>query len=240
MSVNIPVETLPSDGSGKRPLAVVVASGGMDSCVTAAVAGQFFDLALFHLNYEQRTWKRELEAFKAQAEYFGAQKTLVVDAAHFSQIGGSSLTDHSMKVPVEEADKKIIPSTYVPFRNANILSMAVSWAEVIGATRIFIGAVEEDSSGYPDCTEAFIEAFNNAVREGTRPDSRIQILAPLIHMSKGEIVMRGTELSAPLHLSWSCYLNENEACGKCDSCRLRLNGFKMAGIPDPIRYKAGL
>jgi 7-cyano-7-deazaguanine synthase len=222
-----------ASGVGSRLKAVVVASGGMDSCVTAAIASQSCDLAFLHLNYGQRTERRELEAFRAQAEFFKVSQTLVIDAAYFRQIGGSALTDPSIPVSSGEAG---IPKTYVPFRNANILAMAVSWAEVIGARRVYIGAVEEDSSGYPDCRERFIEAFNQAIAEGTKPDSDIQVVAPLLHMSKTDIVRRGHELDAPFHLTWSCYQAEDAACGVCESCLLRLKGFAGAGCADPIPY----
>lgn len=220
-----------------RPLAVVVASGGMDSCVSAAIALQTYDLAMFHLNYGQLTEARELRAFREQAAFYNAKHILEVDAGHFRQIGGSALTDRTLAVPDADNLGKGVPVTYVPFRNANILAMAVSWAEVIGAVRVFIGAVEEDSSGYPDCRESFIDAFNAAVREGTRPGSDISIEAPLLHLTKGQIVKRGLDLNAPLHLSWSCYQGENAACGTCESCVLRLRGFAAAGATDPIPYR---
>jgi len=220
-----------------KPLAVVVASGGMDSCVSAAIARREYELALFHLNYGQRTEARELRAFREQAKFYGVKYILEVDAGHFRQIGGSALTDPALAVPDAQNLGKGVPVTYVPFRNANILAMAVSWAEVIGAVRVFIGAVEEDSSGYPDCRESFIDAFNGAIREGTRPNSGIRVEAPLLHLNKGEIVRRGLELGAPLHLSWSCYQGEEAACGTCESCILRLRGFAAAGATDPIPYR---
>ncbi|MBP7634877.1 7-cyano-7-deazaguanine synthase QueC [Candidatus Ozemobacteraceae bacterium] len=220
-----------------KPLAVVVASGGMDSCVSAAIARQGYDLAMFHLNYGQLTETRELQAFREQAIFYNAKHILEVDAGHFRQIGGSALTDKTLAVPDAKNLGKGVPVTYVPFRNANILAMAVSWAEVIGAVRVFIGAVEEDSSGYPDCRESFIDAFNTAIREGTRPGSGISIEAPLLHLNKGQIVRRGLELGAPLHLSWSCYQGEETACGTCESCVLRLRGFAAAGATDPIPYR---
>lgn len=219
-----------------RPLAVVVASGGMDSCVSAAIARQSYDLAMFHLNYGQRTEARELRAFREQTAFYNAKHILEVDAGHFRQIGGSALTDRTLAVPDAKHLGEGVPVTYVPFRNANILAMAVSWAEVIGAVRVFIGAVEEDSSGYPDCRESFIDAFNATIREGTRPGSGISIEAPLLHLNKGQIVRRGLDLGAPLHLSWSCYQGEEAACGTCESCVLRLRGFAAAGATDPIMY----
>ncbi len=218
-----------------KSIAVVVASGGMDSCVSCAVAARDFDLAMFHLNYGQRTQDRELRAFNDQVAFFRPRASLVVDAHHFKAIGGSSLTDSSMSIPRGES-RGGVPNTYVPFRNANILAMAVSWAEVIGASKVFIGAVEEDSSGYPDCRESFINAFNQAVREGTRPGGGICVEAPLLHLTKPEIVKLGMLLGAPFHLSWSCYSAQDKACGECESCQLRLKGFHGAGIPDPIPY----
>jgi 7-cyano-7-deazaguanine synthase len=224
-----------------KELAIVLASGGMDSCVTAAVAASECRLALLHVNYGQRTELRELKAFHDLADHFRAEQRLVVSIEHLKIIGGSSLTDPAMSVPepgtlpAASADPSI-PSTYVPFRNAHLLSIAVSWAEVIGAGRIYIGAVEEDSSGYPDCREVFYEAFQRVIETGTRPETRTRIVTPLIHMRKAEIVRKGTELKAPLHLTWSCYQASERACGKCESCLLRLKGFRDAGVRDPIPY----
>lgn len=221
----------------KRDLAVVLVSGGMDSCVSAAIAAQNYELAFLHLNYGQKTEKRELKAFNDIADYFSVVKRLVVDARFFNEIGGSSLTDSSIAVSIADLESKEVPSSYVPFRNANILSVATSYAEVIGASKIFIGAVEEDSSGYPDCRQEFFDAFNKVIREGTKPDTTITIETPLINLKKSEIIIKGIELNAPLNLSWSCYQNEEKACGVCDSCALRLRGFKQAGRLDPISYK---
>lgn len=219
-----------------KPLAIVLVSGGMDSCVTAAVANQHYEMAFLHLNYGQRTERRELKAFNDIADFYKVKQRLAVNIEHLKLIGGSSLTD--LKMPVEPAnlERKEIPTSYVPFRNANILSIAVSWAEVVGATKIFIGAVEEDSSGYPDCRKEFYAAFNQVIKLGTKPSSDISIETPIIHLKKSEIVRKGIELNAPLHLSWSCYQNEDIACGVCDSCALRLRGFKLAGVVDPIPY----
>ncbi len=220
-----------------RPLAVILVSGGLDSCVTAAIASREYEPAFLHLNYGQRTEKRELQAFKAIADHYAVTNRLVVDMKHFAQIGGSSLTDRN--IPVSQADltNTAFPTSYVPFRNANILAIATSWAEVIGAGKIYIGAVEEDSSGYPDCRENFFKAFERLIAEGTRPDTSITIETPLIHMSKKEIVRTGMELKAPLELTWSCYQEQEQACGVCDSCALRLRGFQLAGIDDPIAYQ---
>jgi 7-cyano-7-deazaguanine synthase len=220
-----------------RPLAVILVSGGLDSCVTAALASREYEPAFLHLNYGQRTEKKELQAFEAIADHYTATKRLVVDMKHFAQIGGSSLTD--MNIPVSQADlaNTAFPTSYVPFRNANILAIATSWAEVIGAEKIFIGAVEEDSSGYPDCRKNFFKAFERLIVEGTRPETMITIETPLINMSKKEIVRTGMDLKAPLELTWSCYQDQEQACGVCDSCALRLRGFQLAGIDDPISYR---
>lgn len=217
--------------------AVVLVSGGMDSLVTAAIANLKHELCFLHLNYGQRTEKRELKAFNDIAGYYNVTEKLVVNVEHLAKIGGSSLTVSSMGVTKTDLNYKGIPSTYVPFRNANILSIAVSWAEVISAGKIFIGAVEEDSSGYPDCREVFYEAFNKVIETGTKPDTSIVIKTPIIQLKKYEIVKRGKELNAPFELSWSCYQNEDKACGVCDSCALRLRGFQQAGIKDPIQYE---
>ncbi len=219
-----------------RPFAVVLVSGGMDSCVTAAIASQQHELAFLHLNYGQRTERRELKAFNDIADFYHVEKRLVVNVEHLKQIGGSSLTDHSMKVQEADIHRKEIPTSYVPFRNAQILSIAVSWGEILTASKIFIGAVEEDSSGYPDCREEFFRAYNNVIELGTKPDTHLEIVTPVIHMKKFEIVREGIKLNAPLHLSWSCYQREDKACGVCDSCALRLRGFSKAGVEDPIPY----
>ncbi len=219
-----------------RQKAVVLVSGGMDSCVTAAIAALDYDCAFLHLNYGQKTEKRELQAFNDIADYFGVTDRLVVDVSHFSRIGGSSLTDKNIDISEANLDSNEIPSSYVPFRNANILSIATSWAEVLSASRIFIGAVEEDSSGYPDCRQTFFDAFNEVIRTGTKPSTDLQIETPLIRMAKKEIIKRGVELKAPLELSWSCYRAEEVACGTCDSCALRLRGFRLARMEDPIPY----
>lgn len=221
----------------KNKLAVVAVSGGMDSCVTAAIANQNYELAFAHINYGQRTEKRELKAFNDIADFYGVEKRLIIDFTHFSKIGGSSLTDYNIEVSKANLQSKEIPSSYVPFRNANILSVCVSWAEVLKAEAVFIGAVYEDASGYPDCRPEFFEAYEKMVDLGTKPETKIKIITPIIYYSKAEIVRKGVELGAPLHLTWSCYQNEDEACGVCDSCAFRLRGFQIAGIEDPIPYK---
>jgi len=218
--------------------AVIALSGGMDSCVTAAIAKQQYDeLYAFHANYGQRTLKRELKAFNDVADYFGIKKKLVVDFTHLVEIGGSSLTDKNIEVTQANFSNKEIPSSYVPFRNSNILSACVSWAEVINAEAIFIGAVYEDSSGYPDCRPEYFSAFEKMVDLGTKPETKIRIITPVINFSKKEIVKKGIKLNAPFHLTWSCYKDEETACGVCDSCALRLRGFQKAGIEDSIPYK---
>jgi 7-cyano-7-deazaguanine synthase len=221
----------------KKKLAVIACSGGMDSCVTAAIAKENYDLALAHFNYGQRTQERELKAFNDIADFYGVEQRLIIDFSHFSKIGGSSLTDLNMKVEHADLNNKEVPNSYVPFRNANILTACVSWAEVIGAEAVFVGAVYEDASGYPDCRPEFYQAFEKMADIGTKPDTHIKIITPIIYLSKAEIVKKGIELNAPLHLSWSCYQNSDEACGECDSCAFRLRGFQVAGVEDPISYK---
>jgi len=209
----------------------------MDSCVTAAVArADGYRLALLHSDYGQRTEGRERRAFQEMADYFGATERLVVEQRYLAQIGGSSLTDEHIPVSLANLDSKEIPSSYVPFRNAHFLSVAVSWAEVIGAERIYVGAVAADSSGYPDCRPEYYETFRRLVRAGTRPETHMEIVAPLISLHKHEIVKKGIELGAPLQLSWSCYQSSERACGVCDSCALRLRAFEQAGVEDPISY----
>ena len=230
--------------SKKKDLAVVALSGGMDSCVTAAIANENYQLAFAHINYGQRTEQRELKAYNDIADFYEVKEKLVIDYTHLSQIGGSSLTDKNIKVSKADLNNKKdlpagrqFPTSYVPFRNANILSACVSWAEVLNAKAVFIGAVYEDSSGYPDCRPEFFSAFEKIVELGTKPKTKIKIETPVIHLSKSEIVTKGFELNAPLHLTWSCYQSEDLACGVCDSCALRLRGFEQAGFIDPINYK---
>jgi 7-cyano-7-deazaguanine synthase len=227
----------PEPRTPAKPLAVVLASGGLDSCVTAAVARRQFNLALFHANYGQRSLERELEAFRAQAAFFQAAATLEVDLNYLGVIGGSCLTDLDQPVPTAEVEPPGIPSTYVPFRNSNLLAAAVAWAEVLGASAVFIGANILDNPGYPDCRPQYFEAFNQVIRLGTRPETHILIHTPLIHLDKAGIVRLGLELGAPLELTWSCYQDYAVACGRCSSCRLRLKGFAEAGAFDPIPYQ---
>jgi 7-cyano-7-deazaguanine synthase len=218
--------------------AVVLVSGGMDSCVTAAIAREENDkLAWLHISYGQWTKNRERRAFNDIADWYIVKDRLDVSIEYLANIGGSSLTDRSIEVSEADLESEHIPTSYVPFRNANMLAIATSWAEVLGAGAIYIGAVAEDSSGYPDCRPEFYEAFQRTIDAGTRPDTDIQIRTPIIHLSKAEIVKKGIELNAPLHLTWSCYRSEELACGTCDSCALRLRGFLQAGVVDPIAYR---
>lgn len=221
-----------------HPLAVCILSGGMDSCVAAAIARQTHRLALLHASYGQRVEKRERQAFEQIGDFWEVRDRLRIHLDHLAKIGGSALTDPHLAIPTGALPKPgEIPNTYVPFRNTHFLATAVSWAEVVGASAVFIGAVQEDSSGYPDCRAEFYERFQELVRVGTRPSTHIQICTPVIGMKKAEIVRQGIALGAPLHLTWSCYQNEEKACGVCESCRLRLRGFAEAGHPDPIPYQ---
>ncbi len=229
-----------STNQTEKPKAVALLSGGMDSCVTAAIASETHQLALVHVSYGQRTEARERRAFEEIADFYRVRERLVVRLDHFRQIGGSALTDRNILVPAREesaAHAGSIPATYVPFRNAHFLSVAVSWAEVIGASSIFIGAVAEDSSGYPDCRPEYYRVFQELVRAGTKPETRIDVCTPVIRLRKSEIIRRGIELGAPLDRTWSCYQFEDAACGLCDSCRLRMRAFAEAGEPDPIPYR---
>ncbi len=220
-------------------LAICLVSGGMDSCVTAAIAlVENAELAFLHVSYGQRTEERERRAFNDIADHYGVEKRLDISIEHLAKMGGSSLTDMNIAVTEADLESDEIPTSYVPFRNANMLAIAVSWAEVIGASAIYIGAVAEDSSGYPDCRPEFYAAFQTAIDTGTKPETRVEIRTPIIELSKAEIVKKGIELGAPLHLTWSCYRREDLACGTCDSCALRLRGFEQADVTDPIAYLA--
>jgi 7-cyano-7-deazaguanine synthase len=219
--------------------AVVLLSGGMDSCVCAALAVRDFNAAAVHVSYGQRTEDRERRAFNSICDRLGIRDRLIVRNDALRAIGGSALTDPTIPVPESQAIGHDIPVTYVPFRNAHFLSVAVSWAEVLGAGKVYIGAVEQDSSGYPDCRPEYYRAFNEVVKTGTK-DGRIQIVTPLIGMRKFEIVRLGLELGAPFDLTWSCYTKEDRACGVCDSCVLRLRAFREAGTADPISYEEAI
>ncbi len=219
--------------------AVLCLSGGMDSCVCAALTARDHELYALHFSYGQRTEARELQAAQEIARLMGAKALMHLRMDLFRRIGGSALTDETIAVPTgHKLGSEIgseVPVTYVPFRNAHFLSAAVSWAEVIGAETVVIGAVEQDSSGYPDCRPAYYDAFNELIRQGTK-EGRIRVETPLIRLRKSEIVRLGVELGAPLHVSWSCYSGTEEACGVCDSCVLRLRAFREAGANDPIAY----
>ena len=218
-------------------LVIILVSGGMDSCVTAAMAlRESSDAAFLHISYGQLTEGRERKAFNDIADHYKIEKRLDVSIEYLAKIGGSSLTDTSFEVTEADLESRKIPTSYVPFRNANMLAIATSWAEVIGANAIYIGAVAEDSSGYPDCRPEFYAAFQETINTGTKPETNIEIRTPIIDLSKAGIVKKGIELGAPLHLTWSCYRNGELACGTCDSCALRLRGFERAGIDDPILY----
>jgi 7-cyano-7-deazaguanine synthase len=233
-------QTLTSeDAEQESSLAVCLVSGGMDSCVTAAIAHKENDaLAFLHVSYGQRTERRELKAFNDLADHYRVVSRLAVSIEHLSKIGGSSLTDPTIPVSEASLSTQNIPTSYVPFRNAHLLSIATSWAEVIGATSVYIGAVAEDSSGYPDCRPEFYDAFQTVIDVGTRPETKINIRTPVINLRKSEIVKLGADLAAPLELTWSCYRESERACGTCDSCALRLRGFREAGLTDPIPYVA--
>ncbi len=220
----------------EKPLAVVLLSGGMDSCVTATLAARDHRLAVLHSSYGQRAEAREQRAFDEIADRLGAEHRLRIDQRYMTAIGGSALTDRAIDVPRADpaaAESGVIPITYVPFRNAHFLSAAVSWAEVIGARKIFIGAVEQDSSGYPDCRPAYYKVFEGLIDAGTRPETEIEIETPLIGLSKEDIIRQGSALGAPLELTWSCYQSSETPCGACDSCELRRRAFELAELEDP-------
>jgi 7-cyano-7-deazaguanine synthase len=225
--------------AGQRPRSVVLLSGGMDSGVCAALAARETEAAALHVSYGQRTEARERRAFEQICDWLNIRHRLAIRNEILSLVGGSALTDAGIAVPAarEQIGHGGVPVTYVPFRNAHFLSAAVSWAEILGASRVYIGAVEQDSSGYPDCRPAYYRAFNEVVKVGTR-EGRIEIVAPLIALSKAEIVKLGLELDAPFDLTWSCYSREDAACGVCESCVLRLRAFSQAGTEDPIPYAA--
>jgi 7-cyano-7-deazaguanine synthase len=219
----------------KKEIAVVLVSGGMDSAVACGIANKSHALALLHVNYGQKTEKRELEAFNALADFYGTERRLVVNLDYLKKIGGSSLIDPAMDIP-EGLSEQGTPSTYVPFRNAQFLSIGTSWAEAIGALALFSGTTEEDAAGYPDCRKEFYDIFNKLIDVGTREDTSIELFVPLITLKKADIIRKGIELGVPFEHTWSCYENNEEACGKCDSCLRRLRAFKEVGMKDPIKY----
>ena len=237
-SEEIATQVAEAEDFERSDLAICLVSGGMDSCVTAAIADSENDeLAFLHVSYGQRTEQRELRAFEALADHYDVKLRLVISLEHLARIGGSSLTDPAIAVTPANLSSPSIPSSYVPFRNAHLLAAAVSWGEVIGANAIYIGAVAEDSSGYPDCRPEFYAAFQSVIDLGTRPETNLVIRTPVIGMKKSEIVKRALDLEAPLQLTWSCYQASEVACGNCDSCALRLRGFSEAGVPDPLPYQ---
>ncbi|MCP4265182.1 MAG: 7-cyano-7-deazaguanine synthase QueC [Candidatus Brocadiaceae bacterium] len=220
-------------------LAVVLLSGGLDSCVTMAMAMQTHKIALLHVGYSQRTQTREYNAFRAISRYYKVQesKTLAIELDYLKKIGGSSLTNHKLPINKDnDNENNGIPNTYVPFRNTHLLSIAVSWAEVINAGAIYIGAIQQDDPDYPDCRAEYYDAFNRLVEVGTKPTTNIKVVTPLLNMSKAEIVKKGIELAAPLQLTWSCYERNDKACGHCQSCLIRLKAFEDAGFKDKIQY----
>jgi 7-cyano-7-deazaguanine synthase len=224
-----------SNQESNRSRALVLLSGGMDSCVCAALAARDHRPAAVHVSYGQRTEDRERQSFESICDRLEIRDRLLVRNEALRAIGGSALTDSTINVPETREISTGVPVTYVPFRNAHFLAVAVSWAEVLGAKKVYIGAVEPDSSGYPDCRPEYYRAFNEVVKAGTK-DGTIQVVTPLIAMRKAEIVRLGLELNAPFDLTWSCYQREDRACGVCDSCVLRLHAFRDAGAEDPILY----
>jgi len=228
----------PLNGQGK-PLGIALVSGGMDSLVMAAFCRRETELALLHVNYGQRTEARELACFNAIAEFLEVppSRRLVADIGYLKDIGGSALTDGAIDVPGADLERKEVPVTYVPFRNAHLVAIAVSWAEVLGAKSVYIGAVAADSSGYPDCRPEFYEAMNETIRRGTKEGSGIVVKAPFLQLKKKDIVRMGVSMGVPFEHSWSCYREEEKACGLCDSCALRLRAFAEAEREDPLPYE---
>lgn len=220
-----------------RPRGIVLVSGGMDSLVLAAFATRESDIALLHVNYGQLTESRELSCFHAIADHLKVRDRLVADIGYLKAIGGSALTDPSVPVPAADLHRAGVPSTYVPFRNAHFVCIAASWAEATGAKTIYIGAVMADSSGYPDCRPEFYDAMNEAIRRGTKEGSGITVQAPFVRLKKKDLVLMGKSLGVPFERSWSCYRDGEKACGRCDSCALRLRAFAEAGVPDPLEYQ---
>ena len=237
VSEDLKGKTAESNSSDNKGLAIVLLSGGIDSCVTTAIANTKHTIALLHVGYSQRTQSREYKSFRAIANYYKVPETRIFSTKldYLKKIGGSSLTDPDIPVDKDNTYKQI-PMSYVPFRNTHLLSIAVSWAEVISAEEVYIGAVQQDSPDYPDCRAEYYDAFNKLVEVGTKPTTNIKVVTPLLGMNKSEIVKKGIELTAPLNLTWSCYENNDMACGHCQSCTLRLKAFADAGIEDKIPY----
>jgi 7-cyano-7-deazaguanine synthase len=226
-----------SNSSDNKGLAIVLLSGGLDSCVTTAIANVEHTIALLHVGYSQRTQSREYKSFRAVANYYKVPEARILSTRldYLSKIGGSSLTDPDIPVDKDSSNRQI-PMSYVPFRNTHLLSIAVSWAEVIKAEEVYIGAVQQDSPDYPDCRAEYYDAFNRLVEVGTKPSTNIKVVTPLLRMKKSEIVRKGIELTAPLNLTWSCYERNDMACGHCQSCTLRLKAFDDVGAEDRIPY----
>ena len=220
-----------------KPKGIVLASGGMDSLVLAAFATRESEISLLHVAYGQRTGRQELACFHAIADHLKVRERMVADIGYLRTIGGSALTDPSVDIPPADPGRRGVPVTYVPFRNAHFLCIAVSWAEVIGAKNVYIGAVWADSSGYPDCRPAFYEAMNGAIRAGTKDESGIVVKAPFVNLKKKDLVLMGKSLGVPFERTWSCYRDGEKACGRCDSCALRRKAFAEAGVPDPLPYE---
>lgn len=217
--------------------AVVILSGGMDSTTSAYIAkDRGYEIVALHFDYRQRTQRRERQAFEAVCDALGVSKKYIIDLPFFETIGASALTDRSIEIPTGGLEDGV-PVTYVPFRNGIFLSIAAAVAEKEGAEALFIGVVEEDSSGYPDCREDFIAAMQRAINLGTKESTNIVIETPLVHLKKEDIVKTAVKYGVPLELTWSCYSDEDEACGVCDSCRLRLKGFEKAAMEDPLKYR---
>jgi 7-cyano-7-deazaguanine synthase len=217
--------------------ALCVMSGGMDSTLSAyMMKNSAYEIIALHFNYDQRTQTKELECFHKICKDLNVAEKYILDLDFFKQLGASALTDKNIEVPTGGIEEGV-PVTYVPFRNGIFLSMAAAIAEKEGAEVISIGVVEEDSSGYPDCREEYIKSMEDSINLGTKDETNIEIKMPLVHLKKSQIVQKSLELNVPLHLTWSCYKSEDKACGVCDSCRLRLNGFKLAGVSDPIEYE---
>jgi 7-cyano-7-deazaguanine synthase len=208
----------------------------MDSATASKITKDLgFNIISVHFNYSQRTQTKELEAFRKVTAHLGAMNSYEINLPFFGDIGASALTDKNITVPTGGLTEGI-PITYVPFRNGIFLSIATAIAEKEDANMIVIGAVEEDSSGYPDCREGFLDSYERTANLGTKEDTKIKIFAPLLHLSKEQIVKKASEIGVDLSITWSCYSSEDEACGVCDSCRLRLKGFEKAGLKDPIAY----
>jgi 7-cyano-7-deazaguanine synthase len=218
--------------------AVCLLSGGMDSATLAYVAkSRGYDILALHINYGQRTERKERACAKSIAKLLHAETFIEISLDYFSMFGASSLTDQRITVENFDPAREHIPNTYVPFRNANLLSIATSFAESREADAIFIGVQSLDYSGYPDCRSQFIEAFQKVIDLGTKDTTKITLFAPFIGMTKTDILRKGLELDVPYEQTWSCYRNEVNACGTCGSCHFRREAFAAVGRQDPIKYE---